>query len=99
MNATPKKPQRTLHYNRLSGILHLADRRGEVGYYLDRLESDLGPAYRLTKILATPGEPDHYDVLISSTYGSCECKGHLYTGHCKHVDSVRVLRQRGDLAC
>src|SRR5947209_3562199 len=103
---TKKQPkQRTLSYNRLTGILHVADARGEKGYYVDRLDCDFvagGAAYRLTKLLAKPGEPDHYDVVVSPEGDLCECLGHLKHAHrgvvCRHIASVRTLLQLGKLS-
>ena len=37
MTATRKPKQRTLSFNKRTGILHVRDAKGEKGYYLDRL--------------------------------------------------------------
>jgi hypothetical protein len=56
--------------------------------------------FRLEKVNPAPeeGEPDHYDVLLDGTRSTCECKGFLHYGHCKHVDSLRALVQSGKLS-
>lgn len=98
---TATKTQRTLSYNRLTGILHVTDARSEKGYYVDRLASEYGAAYRLTKLIRKAGEPDHYDVCLDGDEATCECLGHLKHGHktvCRHVAALRCLRQRGSIA-
>jgi hypothetical protein len=89
-------------YNRLAGALFLTVAGKEYGYWLDILPHEFGRsvrAYRLTKFVAQrkPGEPDHYDVTVDDAHGSCECKGFVFHGHCKHRDSLAALRRRGDL--
>jgi len=107
---TRKPPVRTMHYNRAVGCLLLTVDGKEFGYWIDPLATlagqDPGPswgalAFRLTKFVASqkPGEPDHYDVLIAPTgSASCECKGCMRHGHCKHGASLLKLRELGRLS-
>ncbi len=55
--------------------------------------------FRFEKVnpASAEGEPDHYDVLLDGERSTCECKGFLHYGHCKHVDSLRALVQGGKL--
>ncbi len=64
-------------------------------YHLSRLPCPWGEAFRWTKLGRTPeGEPDHYDVVMDERNGhTCECKGYLRHGHCKHIDALRALRE------
>jgi hypothetical protein len=63
-------------------------------YNVARIPSDFGRAFRLVKIL---GPHDRYDVLLNGEHSSCECKGFLRHGHCKHVDGLQALVAAGKL--
>jgi hypothetical protein len=65
-------------------------------YWLAPVPSDFGRAFRLEK----PGfEGDEvYDVLLDAKGDSCTCKGHTYSGYCKHVDGLRALSDAGKLS-
>ncbi len=94
------KTQRTLTYNRLTGILHITDARGETGYYLDRIDCSYAPAFRLTKIVTEGVEAgaESYDVLLATEGGSCHCRGFLRYGRCRHVASLQCLLSRGSIS-
>jgi hypothetical protein len=62
-------------------------------YYLTPVPGAPG-AYRLEKFAVDGG--GSYDVDLTAP--SCECKGFLRWGHCKHVDSLSALRASGRLA-
>jgi hypothetical protein len=101
MSAIRKKKPRTLSYNPLVGALHIKQGSDEVGYWLDVLAHDFGPAarcFRLSKIVAPEdGAPDHYDVCFEGEDARCECRGFLRHARCKHVDSLRCLLERGSI--
>jgi hypothetical protein len=66
-----------------------------VDYFLHRLPSDFGTAFRLVKLL---GEHAGYDVLLSPDgRHSCECDGFLRWGRCKHILSLLDLLAQGQL--
>jgi hypothetical protein len=69
-------------------------------YYLSRVPSDFGIAYRLEKF-GIEGA-DVYNVLLAADGNHvCECLGHLKHGHktrCKHVASLLALRAAGRLS-
>jgi hypothetical protein len=96
-----KKPTRTLRYDPLASVLSMSIGKQAFAYWLEVLPTDFEDtlAVRLTKAPSCrkPDEPDAYDVAIGPDTASCECKGHLRHGHCKHLDSVRVLRDTGRL--
>jgi hypothetical protein len=101
MSATRQKKPRTLSYNARVGALHIKQGSEEFGYWLDVLAHDYGPdarCFRLSKIIAPDdGGPDHYDVCFEGEGARCECKGFLRHSHCKHVDALRALLERGSL--
>jgi hypothetical protein len=69
-------------------------RRAEcVQYHLTRLPSDFGTAFELRKS-ACCGE-EVYHVLLNGAESSCECKGHLRWGKCKHVSALARLLEMG----
>lgn len=77
-------------------LVHVGD--DAFGYGLERIASDFGTAFRLTKYeCGKEGPQGEYDVLIDGLRSSCTCKGFTYRGHCKHVDALTKLRQLGKL--
>lgn len=102
MPATATKKTRTLSYNAVVGCLHIRQDGKEKGYWLDRLEHDMGQGFtcvRLTKIARTKaGDGEQpYDVVVGPDGESCECLGWLKWNHCKHTAAVRCLVARGSL--
>ena len=83
-----------------NGIIEMRitfEKRSEIHrYFLTRLTSDFGTAFRLEKIgddaSCTDGEI--YAVCIDGTRSTCECKGFLRWGHCKHVDACTAITAR-----
>jgi hypothetical protein len=71
-------------------------------YLILPLSSDFGAAFRLIKQELLPVDPGvwelhdtaRYDVCLNGPQSSCECKGFLHRGQCKHVDGLTTLRQR-----
>ena len=75
-------------------------------YRLRSLDGCAGLAFRVEKLdHLEPGEPDNYDIAldpdgITDPDGgahSCECKGYLKWGHCKHIESLLALIEAGVL--
>jgi len=62
-------------------------------YYLKPVACEEGPAFELSKL---QGDGETYHVRIGED-ASCECKGFLRWGHCKHVDSLTALKQSNRL--
>jgi hypothetical protein len=89
--------QRTYKLERIRGVLCLTIRNGDVvSYWLETISHDFGrAAFRLTK-LGTLGA-EVYSVLLDEDYSTCDCPGHIYKGHCKHVDCLAALVATGKI--
>src|SRR3954468_13339619 len=62
-------------------------------YFLEPIPSQMGGrAFLLHKHDCTS-----YAVCLSGTDSACDCKGFESHGHCKHVESLLALQQRGKL--
>jgi hypothetical protein len=68
-------------------------------FWLYAVPSDFGLAFRLEKYEhQRRGEDDAaYNVLLDGERSTCECKGFLRWGHCRHVEALTALRQAGKL--
>ena len=80
----------------MPGILQITQGKLTTDYFLHRLPSDFGTAFRLVKLL---GEHTGYDVLLSADgRHTCECLGHARWGTaCKHLAVLLDLRTDGKL--
>jgi hypothetical protein len=84
------------------GALQIAIDGEPHNYLILPLASDFGAAFRLIKQELLPVDPGvwelhdtaRYDVCLNGEQSSCECKGFLHRGQCKHVDGLTTLRQR-----
>jgi hypothetical protein len=70
-------------------------------YAVTRFPCDLaGAGYRCVKTTAgTDPEADAYDVFLSDRgdRDTCDCRGFLRWGHCRHVDGLRAVIDLGAL--
>jgi len=83
------------------GLVRISVGTEAADYWLSRLPSDFGgAAFRLEKFAPEGDEPASYDVLLADDQGhhSCECKGFLRWGRCKHVDGMSALCLSGRLS-
>ena len=62
-------------------------------YFLSPLAADFGTAFLLEKI----GAEEAYHVNLNGSQSSCECKGFLRHGHCKHIVGLAALIAAGRL--
>jgi hypothetical protein len=78
------------------GVVSITAGKRTADYFLTRLPSDFGEAYRLDKF--PPQGAEVYHVLLSDEgTHSCECKGFLRWGRCKHADGLAALKRAGRL--
>jgi SWIM zinc finger len=64
------------------GAVTIAIGKKESTYLVTRLPSDFGRAYRVEKL---DDSGTAYDVLLHGKQSTCECKGFLHHGRCKHI--------------
>jgi hypothetical protein len=73
------------------------DTKDVATYRVVEFKNALGRAFRLVKVAGgSDRETTNYDVLIDPHgHDSCECRGFLRHGHCKHVDAIRSMIAEG----
>jgi hypothetical protein len=95
-----RKPQpRSARLMKLGAGLVLALTTGKdtVFYRLETLLAAAGRGFRLVKADRGDGPGEQYDVLLDGRRSSCECKGYLRWGHCKHLESLTALTSAGKI--
>lgn len=76
-------------------IVTIAVGKEQDDYLVRPIPSDFGTAFAVEKIADPEGKS--YAVNLTGNSGSCECKGFLRWGHCKHSDGLMALRRAGQL--
>jgi hypothetical protein len=86
-----------------NGVLRITEVRGkrqpkpfEERYAVSRVPSDYGQGFLVEK-LGEDAEESKYHVILNAEQHSCECRGFLGYGHCKHVDGLAALDKAGKL--
>lgn len=97
-----KQPERKIRWAaRIApgvGVLRIEQDQEESFYFVGRLESDYGAGFWLEKIDRPSGEiTERYCLNIHGDESTCECKGWLRWGRCKHVAGLSALIQRNAL--
>jgi len=91
-----KQSSRIICWTPSIGLLMLQSGKQISSYWVQRLESDFGQAYRLEKANGPSGGFDAgpYDVLLNDEdHHSCDCIGHLRWGtYCRHICAMLQLR-------
>jgi hypothetical protein len=76
-------------------VLRITVGKKPAHYFVTPLRADFGSAYELRKIGPNGFEPVGYHVNLNGQQSSCECRGFLQHGHCKHVSGLAVLQACG----
>src|SRR5262245_13197450 len=78
------------------GVVRLTVGKEQADYMLTPIPADFGRGFKLEKI-GLEGNGETYHVNLGGDGGTCECKGWLRWGHCKHVDGLAALIAAGRL--
>ena len=92
------KPVRSIRlcvkpYEQGPGVLRITVGGKEADYLINLVPSDFGKGFRLEKI----GAEESYQVNLNGPESSCDCKGYLHHGHCKHVAGLAAVVAAGQL--
>lgn len=95
------KPARTVQVlqrpgDQAEGRILIAEGKASDVYFLAELPTQIGGrAFRVVKFGSDVGTG--YDVLIGArpADSTCDCKGHTYHGHCRHVEALATLTNLG----
>jgi hypothetical protein len=79
-----------------NGVVRIRVGSDSADYLLTPIPADFGRGFRLEKVgLESRGEV--YAVNVDGNAGTCECKGFLRWGRCKHRDGIQALIAAGKL--
>jgi hypothetical protein len=78
------------------GIVRIWVGQEYADYFLDPIPADFGRGFKVEKIGLHANDPP-YHVHLDGDQRSCECKGFLRHGHCKHADGLAALVAAGRL--
>jgi hypothetical protein len=79
-----------------AGVVRIRVGKDEADYFVTELAADFGRGFKVEKI-GIDAEPTAYHVNLDGDKKTCECKGHLRHGHCKHADGLAALVKAGKL--
>jgi hypothetical protein len=95
------KPSRSVRlYEGTPALVSMTIGSEQADYWLAPIpDAAFGQGYTMTKAATAenpePGTP--YAVNVDGERSTCECKGHLRWGHCRHVESLLALQKAGRL--
>jgi hypothetical protein len=78
------------------GIVRLTVGHDGADYFLTELPADFGRGFLVEKV-GIDRDTAKYHVNLDGDRRSCECKGFLRHGHCKHADGIAALIAAGRL--
>jgi hypothetical protein len=76
-----------------NGVVCITVGKDTADYFLCRIASDWGQGFTVEQI----GGTELYHVHLDGDKRTCDCKGHLRHGHCKHSDGLAALVAAGKL--
>jgi hypothetical protein len=79
-----------------TGVIRLTVGKEAADYFINFVAADFGRGFKVEKIGLDCRE-SAYAVNIDGETRSCECKGFLRHGHCKHADGIAALIAAGKL--
>ncbi len=79
-----------------TGVVRLTVGKDAADYFINAVAADFGRGFKVEKIGLHATEPG-YAVNIDGAKRSCECKGYLKWGRCKHADGLAALIAAGKL--
>jgi len=79
-----------------NGVAAITVGKDAADYFLERIPSDWGTAFKVEKIGLECKEAA-YDVHLDGEKRSCTCKGFARWQHCKHADGLDALVKAGKL--
>jgi hypothetical protein len=101
---TPRrvKPARTVKLllppaERQTGAMLIRQDGGADTYFLSLIPSDFGRGFAVEKIDVVNGNAV-YHVNLDGGRSTCECKGIVRWGHCRHVEALAALQTAGRLS-
>jgi hypothetical protein len=71
-----------------NGVIRIVVGKMIEEYTVSRIASDFGTGFQLDKI---GWDETNYHVNLDGKSSTCDCKGHLQHGHCKHCDGLQAL--------
>jgi hypothetical protein len=89
------KPRSLRFYPGSPALVEMQIGRDSFAYWIKPIVVDFGAAYEVRKLLADGG--DVYHCHTETHRFSCDCRGHVRHGHCKHSDSIHALIAAGKL--
>ena len=82
------------------GFLSIAEGKKEDRYEIAEIASDFGRGFRVQKFAVVEGEirrEEAYHVNLDGDGDTCECKGNLRFGYCRHVEAMKTLVRCGKI--
>jgi hypothetical protein len=80
-----------------TGVARITEGKAADDYLVTAMPADFGRAFEVVKLCPEEGNPTYHVLLAADGKHSCECKGFLRWGRCKHADGLAALKRAGRL--